>query len=113
MQQFHIMVVELKQWGTIVQSPNVHNVDIGMSQQTIRQHPAVQYEWNKQTEDRHVDHQVCCIYTAQGLEFDYIGLIFWDDLYYDEFLRDWKSHKKIIMVIHSLVRLRERVAVYL
>ncbi|KAA0776246.1 hypothetical protein DT250_04355 [Bacillus sp. AR2-1] len=21
------------------------------------------------------------MYTAQGLEFDYVGLIFWDDLY--------------------------------
>ncbi|MRB12896.1 DUF2075 domain-containing protein, partial [Bacillus thuringiensis] len=35
---------------------------------------AAQYEWYKQTAVNHLD-QVGCIYTAQGLEFDYVGLI--------------------------------------
>ncbi|MBE5091492.1 DUF2075 domain-containing protein [Bacillus thuringiensis] len=50
---------------------------------------ATQYEWYKQTAVNHLD-QVGCIYTAQGLEFDYVGLIFWDDLYYDSTSKLWK-----------------------
>lgn len=50
---------------------------------------AAQYEWYQQTAVNHLD-QVGCIYTAQGLEFDYVGLIFWDDLYYDSTSKLWK-----------------------
>lgn len=50
---------------------------------------ATQYEWYKQKYANHLD-QVGCIYTAQGLEYDYVGLIFWDDLYYDAKSDEWR-----------------------
>jgi uncharacterized protein len=33
--------------------------------------------------------QVGCVYTAQGFEFDYVGIIFGDDLIYDFEKQDW------------------------
>ena len=33
--------------------------------------------------------QVGCIYTAQGFEFDYVGVIFGKDLYYDPKIANW------------------------
>ena len=39
------------------------------------------YEWAYKTEGIK---QVGCIYTAQGFEFDYIGVIIADDLKYDK-----------------------------
>lgn len=33
--------------------------------------------------------RVGCIYTAQGLEFDDIGVIWWDDLRWDEASHNW------------------------
>jgi DUF2075 family protein len=36
-------------------------------------------------------YQVGCVYTAQGFEFDYIGVIFGRDLRYDPALNDWTS----------------------
>jgi uncharacterized protein len=50
---------------------------------------AQQYAWYQQETKNHLE-QVGCIYTAQGLEFDYVGLIFWDDLYYDTKSDQWK-----------------------
>lgn len=43
--------------------------------------------------------QIGCVYTAQGFEFDYIGVIFGTDLRYDELSRQWigdpkRSHDK-------------------
>jgi hypothetical protein len=35
--------------------------------------------------------QIGCIYTAQGFEFDYIGVIFGLDLVYDPVLQDWQG----------------------
>jgi len=35
--------------------------------------------------------QVGCIYTAQGFEFDYVGVIFGVDLVYDASLATWKA----------------------
>ncbi|UZJ78757.1 DNA/RNA helicase domain-containing protein [Fictibacillus sp. KU28468] len=52
-----------------------------------------QYEWYMQKYAGHLE-QVGCIYTAQGLEFDYVGLIFWDDLYYDTQNKQWKVTMK-------------------
>lgn len=48
-----------------------------------------QYLWylGKRTED--LD-RVGCIYTAQGLEFDDIGVIWWDDLRWDEAACSWR-----------------------
>lgn len=54
---------------------------------------STQYEWYMQTDGYHVE-QVGCIYTAQGLEFDYVGIIFWDDLYYDVASKQWKISLK-------------------
>ena len=38
--------------------------------------------------------QIGCIYTAQGFEFDYIGVIFGNDLVYDPQLGSWKGDPK-------------------
>jgi len=38
--------------------------------------------------------QVGCIYTAQGFEFDYVGVVFGDDLVYDPAERRWVGHPK-------------------
>jgi DUF2075 family protein len=38
--------------------------------------------------------QIGCIYTAQGFEFDYVGVIFGDDLVYDPQLGGWKGNPK-------------------
>lgn len=48
-----------------------------------------QYLWylGKRAED--LD-QVGCIYTAQGLEFDYTGIIWWEDLRWNEARSDWE-----------------------
>jgi hypothetical protein len=35
--------------------------------------------------------QVGCVYTAQGFEFDYVGVIFGTDLVYDPAAGDWKG----------------------
>jgi len=38
--------------------------------------------------------QVGCVYTAQGFEFDYIGVIFGPDLRYDPDKNNWVGHKE-------------------
>lgn len=38
--------------------------------------------------------QVGCVYTAQGFEFDYVGVIFGRDLFYDPALADWCGRKE-------------------
>ena len=38
--------------------------------------------------------QVGCIYTAQGFEFDYVGVIFGKDLTYEFDQQDWIGHKE-------------------
>ena len=38
--------------------------------------------------------QVGCIYTAQGFEFDYVGVIFGEDLVYDFDNQQWKDNKQ-------------------
>jgi DUF2075 family protein len=37
--------------------------------------------------------QIGCVYTAQGFEFDYVGVIFGPDLAYDPESAEWKSDK--------------------
>lgn len=44
------------------------------------------FEWAYRPEGVH---QVGCIYTAQGFEFDYIGVIFGPDLVYDPLHTRW------------------------
>jgi len=38
--------------------------------------------------------QVGCVYTAQGFEFDYVGVIFGEDLVYDFNKGDWVGHRE-------------------
>lgn len=38
--------------------------------------------------------QVGCIYTAQGFEFDYVGIIFGKDLTYNLDTQSWEGHKE-------------------
>jgi hypothetical protein len=38
--------------------------------------------------------QIGCIYTAQGFEFDYVGVIFGPDLTYDLDDQEWKGHRE-------------------
>ena len=38
--------------------------------------------------------QIGCIYTAQGFEFDYVGVIFGRDLVYSLELTSWQGHKE-------------------
>lgn len=40
-----------------------------------------QYDWYKGKYEHHID-EVGCVYTLQGLDFDYTAVIFWDDLYW-------------------------------
>jgi len=40
-------------------------------------------------------HQVGCIYTAQGFEFDYVGVIFGKDLTYDLDRQLWEGHPEV------------------
>jgi uncharacterized protein len=46
--------------------------------------------WKWATDKTGMD-QVGTVYTAQGFEFDYVGVIFGNDLIYDPQLRDWVS----------------------
>lgn len=39
--------------------------------------------------------QIGCIYTAQGFEFDYVGVIFGKDLYYNPDKGDWEGRKEL------------------
>src|SRR5690606_7830087 len=39
-------------------------------------------------------HQVGCVYTAQGFEFDYVGVIFGADLTYDLDEQRWNAHRE-------------------
>ena len=58
-------------------------------------HPVFEKQWNPYIVDEQynwymdsIDH-VGCIYTAQGLGFDYVGLIWWDDLRWDPSNKKW------------------------
>jgi len=46
--------------------------------------------WKWATDDSGME-QVGTVYTAQGFEFDYVAVIFGNDLVYDSDKRDWKS----------------------
>lgn len=47
-----------------------------------------QFEWYAELEKHHKD-RIGCIYTAQGLDFDYVGLIFWNDLIWSSERNNW------------------------
>lgn len=47
-----------------------------------------QHNWYKNSNYKSID-QVGCIYTAQGLDYDYTGLIWWDDLKWDNIQQQW------------------------
>jgi hypothetical protein len=46
--------------------------------------------WKWATDDSGME-QVGTVYTAQGFEFDYIGILFSDDLIYDWNINQWKA----------------------
>ena len=74
-------------------SRSVQNKDIVISQATGAFEKAWnptsgQYSWYLGETCVDLD-QVGCIYTAQGLEFDDIGVIWWEDLHWDEDAHDW------------------------
>ena len=48
-----------------------------------------QYNWYAGEKEEYLD-QVGCIYTAQGLEFDDTGVIWWDDLRWDKDIHNWR-----------------------
>lgn len=77
-------------------SKSVRNPDIKISQGTEtfqkpwNPDPAnEQYFWYTGEKPAYLD-QVGCIYTAQGLEFDETGVIWWKDLRWDEGAHDWR-----------------------
>lgn len=47
-----------------------------------------QFEWYSETRKHHKD-RIGCIYTAQGLDFDYVGYIFWEDLSWSLEKNEW------------------------
>ncbi len=49
--------------------------------------------WKWATDDSGME-QVGTVYTAQGFEFDYIGIIFGKDLVYDQIQKEWISQSK-------------------
>lgn len=51
--------------------------------------PGAQYDWYLSQTPEDLE-QVGCIYTAQGLEYDDIGVIWWDDLRWDGTAHDWR-----------------------
>ena len=54
-----------------------------------------QYAWHKGlTEDAF--HQVGSVYTAQGLDYDYTGFIWFSDLYWDEYLNKWMFNLEVV-----------------
>ena len=62
--------------------------------------------------DEHGFGQVGCIYTAQGFEFDYVGVIFGNDLVYDLLNRHWQGNperSEDYVVKHSKNRFLELV----
>lgn len=48
-----------------------------------------QYDWYKGTEAHHID-QVGSVYTAQGLDYDYQGVIWWSDLRWNTVEQRWE-----------------------
>ncbi|PGY11970.1 DNA/RNA helicase domain-containing protein [Bacillus cereus] len=67
---------------TIQDGPNLF-------QKAWNPHKEKQFNWYKQYDVSAVD-EVGCIYTVQGLEFEYTGLIFWDDLVYNPAESRWE-----------------------
>lgn len=47
-----------------------------------------QFEWYSEIAKHHKD-RIGCIYTAQGLDFDYVGYIFWEDLSWSKKRENW------------------------
>ncbi|HEM5490254.1 TPA: DUF2075 domain-containing protein [Streptococcus suis] len=48
-----------------------------------------QYDWYKGTKNHHID-QVGSVYTAQGLDYDYQGFIWWSDLRWNTVEQRWE-----------------------
>ena len=50
--------------------------------------------WYQWAYDPNGVNQCGCIYTIQGFEFDFVGVIFGDDLVYDPVNREWVAKKE-------------------
>ncbi|HHT7011778.1 DUF2075 domain-containing protein [Bacillus paranthracis] len=54
-----------------------------------------QYNWYKSVYDQAFN-QVGSVYTAQGLDYDYTGFIWYDDLYWDNSTKSWKFNLDVM-----------------
>lgn len=72
-------------------SQNVEKNDVQISEENFTKpwNPKnKQFEWYSEIKKHHKD-RIGCIYTAQGLDFDYVGYIFWSDLTWSEKRENW------------------------
>lgn len=72
-------------------SQNVENNDVQILEENFIKpwNPKnKQFEWYSEIAKHHKD-RIGCIYTAQGLDFDYVGYIFWDDLTWSNERKNW------------------------
>lgn len=90
----HIDTQEKAQWFAPFcwkWSQNVKNNDVQISEENFTKpwNPKnKQFEWYSEIAKHHKD-RIGCIYTAQGLDFDYVGYIFWSDLTWSEEDGNW------------------------
>lgn len=90
----HIDMQEKAQWFAPFcwkWSQNVKNNDVQISEENFTKpwNPKnKQFEWYSEIAKHHKD-RIGCIYTAQGLDFDYVGYIFWSDLTWSEKRDNW------------------------
>lgn len=54
-----------------------------------------QYRWYLAEREDDLN-QVGCIYTAQGLDFDYTGVIWWNDLKWNKYNQEWEVNQHLI-----------------
>lgn len=69
-------------------NPNVNDIEIGETFRKQWNPRYKQYEWYKST-DQESFNKVGSVYTAQGLDYDYIGFIWWTDLKWDKNNNKW------------------------
>ncbi|MGX6961107.1 DNA/RNA helicase domain-containing protein [Vagococcus xieshaowenii] len=94
MLEHHIINYEKAQWFAPFcweWTKNVNKNDVIISKENFSKpwNPIKeQFEWYSEIEIHHKD-RIGCIYTAQGLDFDYVGYIFWNDLIWSPQKNDW------------------------
>ena len=73
-------------------NPNVNDIEIGETFSKKWNPRFKQYEWYRSTEQDSFN-KVGSVYTAQGLDYDYIGFIWWTDLKWDKENERWLFDK--------------------